>query len=68
MFGKERYIKQINDIQVTEKKTSEFCCLAKKGHIWKESGVPTQGRREVEVCTLLLRNDKKNVIADKVLG
>ena len=28
----------------------------------------TQGRREVEVGTLLLGNDKKNVIADKLLS
>ena len=27
-----------------------------------------QGRREVEVGTLLLANDKNNVIADKVLS
>ena len=32
----------------------------------KESGVTTQGRKEVEVCTVLLGNDKNNVIADKV--
>ena len=28
----------------------------------------TQGRREVEVGTLLLGNDKNNVIADKLLS
>ena len=33
----------------------------------KESGVMTQGRREVEVGTLLLGNDKNNVIANKLL-
>ena len=37
-----------------------------KGYVWQESGVTTQGRQEVEVGTLLLGNDKNNVIADKV--
>ena len=46
----------------------EFCHLAEKGHVSKESGVTTQGRKEVEVGTLLLGNDKNNVIADKVLS
>ena len=39
--------------------------MAKKGHVWKETGVITQGRREVEVGTVLLDNDKNNVNADK---
>ena len=39
-----------------------------KGHVWKESGVTTQEKRDVEVVTLLLGNDKKNIIADKVLS
>ena len=30
----------------------------------KESGVTTQGRKEVEVGTLLLGNDKNNVIVN----
>ena len=34
----------------------------------KESGAMTQGRSQVEVGTLLLGNDKTNVIADKVLS
>ena len=34
----------------------------------KESGVATQGRKEVEVGTLLLGNDKNNVIVNKVLS
>ena len=38
-----------------------------KGHVWKESGVPTQGRMEVEVSTHLLGNDKNNGIVNKVL-
>ena len=37
-----------------------------KGYVWQESGVTTQGRQEVEVGTLLLGNDKNNVIANKV--
>ena len=41
---------------------------AEKGYIWKESGVMTQGRREVEVGTLLLGNDKNNIITEKVLS
>ena len=44
----------------------EYGCLAEKGHAWKESGVTTQGRREVEVGTLLLSNDEDNVIAENV--
>ena len=39
-----------------------------KGHASKESGVKTQGRREVEVGTLLLSNDENNVIAENVLN
>ena len=41
-----------------EKKMAEFCCSAEKGHVWKELGIKTLGRREVEVGTLLLGNDK----------
>ena len=37
-----------------------------KGHAWKESGVTTQGRKEVEVGTLLLSNDESNVVAENV--
>ena len=33
----------------------------KKGHVSKELGVTTQGRKEEEVDTFLLDNDKKNV-------
>ena len=35
---------------------------------YKESGVMAQGRREVEVGTLLLGNDKNNFIAGKELS
>ena len=40
---------------------------AVKCHVWKESGVTTQGRREVEVAILLLNNDKNNVTVENVL-
>ena len=36
--------------------------------VWKELGAMTQGMREVEVGTLLLGNDKNNVIVDKVFS
>ena len=41
---------------------TEFCYLAEKGHVFKESGVMTQGKKEVEVDTLWLGDDKTNVI------
>ena len=50
-----------------KKATTEFCHLGKEGYVWKESGVTTQGRREVEVGTLLLGNGKGNVTAYEVL-
>ena len=34
----------------------------------KESGVMTQGRKEVEVGTLLLSNDKNSVIVNYLLS
>ena len=46
----------------------EFRRLAEKGHVWKESGVTTQVRMEVEVGTLLRSNDKNNAIAENVLS
>ena len=39
-----------------------------KGHLWKESGNTTQERKEVEVGSFLLRNDKSKVIANKILS
>ena len=54
-------MKQINEL------SAEFRRLVEKGQVWKESGL-RQGRREVEVGTLLLGNDKSNVIADDVLS
>ena len=35
--------------------------MAEKGHVLKESGVTTQERKEVEVGTLLLDNDKNQL-------
>ena len=35
-----------------------------KGHVSKKSGVITQERKEEEVGTLLLGNDKNNVIVN----
>ena len=67
-FDKERYVKQINNIQEQQKKKVEFCCSAVKGHVWKESGVTTQERREVGVAILLLNNNKNNVTAEIVLS
>ena len=37
----------------------QYLGVSEKGHAWKESGVMTQGRKEVEVGTLLLGNEKK---------
>ena len=51
----------------TEKKV-EFCHSAVKDHVWTESGVTIQERREVEVAILLLNNDKNNVTAEDVLS
>ena len=51
----------------SNRKKVAFQRLAEIGHVWKESWVTTQGRREVEVGTLLLSNDK-NVIAKNVLS
>ena len=39
----------------------------KKAISEKKSGVITQGRREVEVATFLLSNDKNNVIDENLL-
>ena len=46
----------------------EFRHLTEKGHAWKESGVTTQVKMEVEVGTLLLSNDKNNAISKNVLS
>ena len=37
-------------------------------HVWKESGVTTKGKGEVEVAILLLNNDENNVTAKNVLS
>ena len=52
---------------VTEKYV-EFRRSVEKGHVWKESGITAQVTIEVEVGTLLLSNDKNNVIAENVLS
>ena len=52
----------------SNRKKVEFCCLAVNGYVWKESGVTTQGRREVELVILLLNNDKNNVTVENVLS
>ena len=65
-FGKE-FDNKLMISGVTEKKL-ESCWWAEKSHVRKESGVTTQGRREVELGTLLLSNDKNNVIVENVLS
>ena len=52
----------------SNRKRVEFCHSAVKGHVWKEAGVMTQGRREVEVGILFLSDNKNNVIPENVLG
>ena len=42
--------------------------MVEKGYVCRESGFTTQGRREVEIGTRLLGDDKNNVIVDKVLS
>ena len=66
-FHKERYVKKLMIFKSIRKK-AEFCHSAVKDHVWKESGVTTQGRREVEVAILLLNNDKNNVTAENELS
>ena len=51
-----------------KEKTTKFYSLVGKGQVWKESRVLAQGKREVEVGTLMLANDKNNVIYHKVLS
>ena len=57
-FGKERHIKQINDIWEWQKKMVESHHSMEKGHVRKESGITTKGRSEKEESILLLDNDK----------
>ena len=52
----------------SNRKKVEVCCSAVNGYVWKESGVTTQGRMEVEVAILLLNNDKNNVTVENVLS
>ena len=48
------------------KKQGNSAIQQKKAMFEKNQGVITQGRKEVEVDTLLLGNDKNNVIVNKV--
>ena len=50
-----------------KKPPTKFYRFVEKGHVWKESLVTTQVRREVGVGTLWLANDQNSVIANKVL-
>ena len=58
-FGMKRYIRQINDIWEWQKIMAEF---GRKRSYLKESGVTTKGRKEVEVSTLLIGNDKNKIV------
>ena len=51
----------------SNRKKVEFHHFAEKGHVWKESGVTTQEKKEVELGTFLQSNDKNNVIAKNAL-
>ena len=59
-------MKQINDIREWQKKNGEIPPFDGKRSCLKRIGITTQGRRVVELGTLLIGNDKNNVIADKV--
>ena len=65
-FGNVTHIKQINDIWEGQNITVEFgrkrSCLKRSCHVTK-----TKGRKEVEVGTLLLGNDKNNVVVNYLL-
>ena len=69
MVWKYRFDKKdmSNKLMISEsnRKMVEFCRSAVKGHVWKESRIAIQGRREVKVAILLLDNDK-NVTAENV--
>ena len=53
---------------IDRKKRRNSAVRQKKMMSEKNQEVTAQGRSEVEVGTLLLSNDKNNVIADKVLS
>ena len=53
---------------IDRKKRRNSAVRQKKMMSEKNQEVTAQGRSEVEVGTLLLSNDKSNVIADKVLS
>ena len=59
IFGKESYIRQINDIWEWQKITAEFS--GKRSCLKRIRGYNTGGKEE-EVGTLLLGNDKNNIV------
>ena len=63
-YIKEKCIKEIKDTQEWQKKMTEFR-RSEKMSCLKESGITTEGRRELQEGTLLIDNDKNNVIVDK---
>ena len=60
-YGMERYIRQINDIWEWQKIMAEF--VEKRSCLKRIRGYNT-GEKEEEVNTLLLGNDKNNVIVN----
>ena len=52
----------------SNRKILEFRRSVEKDHVWKDSRVTTQAKMDVEVVTLLLSNDKNNVVAENVLS
>ena len=46
-LGMQRYMKQINDIREWQKKLAEFRHSVEIVHVWKESGITTQGLNEL---------------------
>ena len=68
VFGKERYMKQMNDLREWQKKNGWIPPFDGKRSCLKRIGVTIQGRRVVEVGPLLIGSDKINVVADKVLS
>ena len=70
MVWKYRFAKDVtNKLMIfgSNRKIGGFRRAAKKGHVWKELGVTTQVKMDVEVGTYLLSNDKNNVIAKNIL-
>ena len=71
MVWKYRLAKDmLNKLRIfgSNRRILEFRRSVEKDHVWKKSGVTTRAKMEVEVVTLLLRNDKNNVVAENVLS